>query len=93
MTDTGLWCGDSNRNSGDGGGADGNDSGGSDAGDEDENENENDDIDMPWMCKKMDQFHAFDAMPSSSDKKTKNVLKMIQRLVIQSTIEFDVEEF
>eukprot|EP00978_Attheya_sp_CCMP212_P039904 scaffold212142_cov28-Attheya_sp.AAC.2 len=39
-------------------------------------------------------FHAFDAMPSSSsDKKTKNVLKMIRRLVIQSTIEFDVDDW
>eukprot|EP00978_Attheya_sp_CCMP212_P030594 scaffold112965_cov50-Attheya_sp.AAC.1 len=32
-------------------------------------------------------------MPSSSDKKTKNVLKMIRWLVIQSTIEFDVDDW
>jgi hypothetical protein len=61
----------------------------SDAGDEDEN----DDVDMPRTRQKMDRFHAFDSMPSSSNKKTKNVLKMIRRLVIQATIEFDVDDW
>ena len=62
---------------------------GSDAGDDDEN----DSIDMPRTRQKMDRFHAFDSMPSSSNRKTKNVLKMIRRLVIQATIEFDVDDW
>ena len=48
---------------------------------------------IPRTRQYMDRFHVFDSMPASRDPKMKPLLSLIRRLVIQATIEFDLDDW
>ena len=50
-------------------------------------------INLPRTRQVMDWFHVFDNSPKSMDPSVKNALRIMRRLIIQVTIQFNTDDF